>query len=203
MGNTLNKNATATNNNNNNNNIAPSYNSILGELNIDAKNVSLIASGGSGAIYSNKTNISRVIKVARGTKSRLDREYNTSILAAQFDIGPRIFTSKSGIYSVGKWHYLVMYMENMDFTLSQYLNNKSILNTSIQYNIELINSLIIKMHTVAKLCHRDLHEDNIMYSVRKKRWYIVDFDTARPFIENDCIDRLYEVRRRRKKSRPK
>ena len=199
MGNTFNKTA----NNNKNNNIVPSYDSILGELNIDAKNVTLITSGGSGAIYSNKTNISRVIKVARGTKSSLEHEYNISILAAQYDIGPRIFTSKSGIYSVGNRHYLVMYMENMDFTLSQYLNNKSIPKASLQYNIESINRLIIKMHTVAKLCHRDLHEDNIMYSVRKKRWYIVDFDTSRPFIKNDCRDRLYNVRGKRIQSRSK
>lgn len=184
--------AFSKNTSNNNNNNVPSFDSILGELNIDANNVTLIASGSDGAIYSNKTNVSRVIKVARGTKSLLEHEYNTATFAAQYDIGPRIFTSKSGIYSVGKRHYLVMYMENMTFTLAQYLSNKSILKTSVQKNLKLINNLITKMHRVAKLCHNDLHPSNIMYSVRKKRWYIVDFASSRPFM-SDCRDRLYLV----------
>ena len=115
-------------------------------------------------------------------------ELEMSILAGLHGIGPKVNISRSSIKLYkNNTFVLVITMQNMEYTLEEYLSKKPDIS-SLERTHESIRDLVNKLHALG-ICHADIHAKNIMY--KKGSWYLIDFGDAR--INSTCSSNVNKV----------
>lgn len=182
---------TYTSNSNSNENKVTKFNELFENLELDKNNYVVLGQGSSGVVYKDLSNNDKLIKIAKGSKQLLINELENALLADKMDIGPRIYKTKSFVKNIHGRHYLVLSMQKLDYSLHDVVKDNLLSPDKLKEAISQINALMDKMHTTMKICHKDLHNQNIMYNVNEKRWYIIDFGYADKYT-NSCRNVHYD-----------
>lgn len=155
---------------------------------LNLTNNQLINSGKYGSVYKS-TNNNNVIKVTTSdNKMTLLNELKMSILAGLHGIGPKVNTSRSSVKLYkNNTFVLVITMENMEYTLEDYLSKNPDVS-SLENTRQSIRDLVNQLHA-HDICHADIHVKNIMF--KKGSWYLIDFGKA--CINSTCSSNVNKV----------
>ena len=173
----------SNNNNVNNTRMKLNTNSVKAMLrrNMRFNNIHRIAKGQQSVVYSLDNN--GIIKVAVGDSLEdLEREMRISDLMSENGIGPQVH--KSFIANWKNENYLVLHMEKMDGTLAQLKIKEKGMRRELIENIQTMLNNSINEY---RICHRDIHIENVMYKLTggSMKVLLIDFGMSEENIASE------------------